>query len=328
MLANQIYYVGGAAMILLHHIVQFCPHRINVPSFGHLAVALFFLLSGYGLEEQVKNDEAYLRGFLSKHIIKIYVPYLIATIIYIIARAFLGLRYTVANILLSLVGYMTIVNFSWYIFALLILYFIFEIVYMHFSDINKRLAYLSFAVVMLILFSVVVRLPSYWYVSLLAFPFGVFVSAWQGSILHMTKNNRLYFLVLVVLSSVCMLCWFGCFSKWCTAGFEAHIIVSMVERAEIVLCDMSFIGACVLICCKCHPRVVLLSKMGDISYEVYLFQGLFVKLFAETLMLNSNISYIVAVTVCTLLFSIVIHKPIKIMLKFCEQIRRKTLKVS
>lgn len=312
-------------MILLHHCLQFCPNFINVPSFGHFAVALFFLLSGYGLGEQVKKDESYLRGFLSKHIIKIYVPYLIATIIYIIVRACFGIKYTIAEVLLSLIGYKTIVNFSWYIFALLILYFIFKIVFIHFKDMNKRLVILSLAVVVFACFSVGTGLPSYWYVSLPAFPIGVFVSARQTSILHM-KNNSFYKL-LFILFSVCILCWFGCLSNLCTHVFE-NIIISMIERVEIVLGDISFVGVIVLICCKCSLRSVVLSNLGNISYEVYLLQGLFVKLFAETFEMNNNFSYIAAVIICTLLLSIVIHKPIKELLKLCEQVRRKTFKMS
>lgn len=63
-------------LVFWHHLFQFCPHPIDVPGFGHFAVALFFMISGYGLQEQVKKDEVYLQGFLWRRFFKIYIPFL------------------------------------------------------------------------------------------------------------------------------------------------------------------------------------------------------------------------------------------------------------
>lgn len=54
---------------------------------------------GYGVVEQVRNDDGYLRGFF----IKVYIPYLVAILVYTIIRACFGIDCTIADMLLSLI---------------------------------------------------------------------------------------------------------------------------------------------------------------------------------------------------------------------------------
>lgn len=288
--------------------MQFLPSEINIRGFGHLGVALFFFLSGYGLQEKVRENEAYLKGFLKKRIVKLYIPYLVATFVYIIIRLVFGIMYTIKEILISLGGFYTIVNFSWYIFLQLVLYLVFWFIYKKCDDNQRRIKALTVVILLIMGVCVVLHLPSYYYVSLFAFPLGVIVSEYQQSIIKITQGGM--GIIFITLSTiVCVLCFSGMAASVCTCIFQSNNgLLKVVERGEMILCDISFTIIIVLVCSRIELKSKFFTQLGMISYEIYLFQGLFIKLFSETISLNNNFVFTISVSICVIITSIVLNK--------------------
>lgn len=83
-----------AIMVMLHHYFQLyfasagnsTEHLLPflaIQQFGYTGVALFFFLSGYGLMESEKKHHLNLKEFLKKRFSRIYLPYLLVTVIWL-----------------------------------------------------------------------------------------------------------------------------------------------------------------------------------------------------------------------------------------------------
>lgn len=71
-----------AVGIVLHHASGYYTELSFISSFryvGYLIVALFFFLSGYGLQYGFENKKRYMRSFLRNRLCVILIPYWIAT---------------------------------------------------------------------------------------------------------------------------------------------------------------------------------------------------------------------------------------------------------
>ena len=82
-----------ALLIIFHHISQKVTTGENFSNFeymGRYIVALFFFLSGYGLYFQYSNNVNYMKNFLRKRLVRIFIPFYVFIVIYVIYRATLG----------------------------------------------------------------------------------------------------------------------------------------------------------------------------------------------------------------------------------------------
>ena len=157
----------GALLILLHHIIQYIPSisKYYVVTFGYSFVGIFFLISGYGITKSK-------RGLISR-IIKIYSYFLLALILYLILFKIFNIPLSTEGFFKSLIGLYEVVNFSWYIFEIIILYFMYFINEKLFKG-NLISLFVMVLTMFLILFAL--EVDAWFYMSLFMFPIGVFIS--------------------------------------------------------------------------------------------------------------------------------------------------------
>lgn len=88
----------AAILIALHHYSQYVwtnhlsdsiIHHILCSQAGFIAVAIFFFLSGYGLMESEKKRHMAFGAFLKRRLLKVYVPVVLATALWLPVSAFL-----------------------------------------------------------------------------------------------------------------------------------------------------------------------------------------------------------------------------------------------
>ncbi len=94
---------------------------------GRYIVALFFFLSGYGLYFQYSNNANYTKNFLRKKLIRIFIPFYVFIVIYIIYRATLGEVISVDFFLSFWKDYSNIIYNGWFINSIIVLYVIFHV---------------------------------------------------------------------------------------------------------------------------------------------------------------------------------------------------------
>lgn len=230
-----------AILILLHHIFEFmdCAAVVYPVRLGYCFVAMFFFISGYGLRKSLVLKDNYLKGFLYRRLLKTYFPFLVATVLYVVARNAVGIRYSIVEIVKSLFGLYTIVNFSWFIFEIIILYILFYISF-KFFEIHQELV-LSILCCVFIVTAFVLKFDSYWYVSTLAFPMGVLFSKDECVLRSTLLEKSWLFLVYGTLF------FFSATEGiWIEPIVKNDLLTKLMRRLIAFVCSLSF---CFVVCC-------------------------------------------------------------------------------
>ena len=234
-------------------------YELFFAAIGQLLVVMFLFYSGYGLMEQYSHKkEAYLTGFIKKRVLKNWIHFAIAVIVYIILNATLSIRYPLRTIALSFIAWESIGNSNWYIFDILVLYFIFYLAML----IGLRSQYdKKWMMIIVWMFSLVIwgllaaSKERYWYDTLLAFPMGVTYSYLKPFIEKKTNDMKLW-----LVSIICLILAFSLF-YFIIRGAVGVSISSMLFSLIVVLITM---------------RVRIYNKalvfLGTHVFTIYVFQ--------------------------------------------------------
>ena len=137
---------------------------------GKIGVGIFFLLSGYGLMESQRRSPLSFTDFLKKRISKIYLPALVASVIFEIIRACLGNISNDPIVILKDVFLIGNDSVLWFVRVLLVLYIIFDI-YVHLKSRWQRIL-----VVLVSTAAMVCLLVPHQFASIPLFYLGVYIS--------------------------------------------------------------------------------------------------------------------------------------------------------
>ena len=236
--------------IILHHVVRIPEFQ----SLGTYVVALFFFMSGYGLEYKRNDTSIYSTKEIVCRITKLTTPIVVPIVLYILLRwSTEGVSFKfIAD---SLKSYEVILPYSWFVLTLLQLYLMFYIVnnLCHKSAITKRFPLVIFAVVttyIAILF--VCKVQSTYYCSVYGFVAGIFFKNIEPCVEHI-KRLILVGVVLLLLSQLII---------------ELHPPMTMFYNSWL------YTIACALIFSALSLRNMVVDFFSKISYEIYLCQGI------------------------------------------------------
>lgn len=168
-----------ALVIILGHLAQ----QVSGGKFfgllgrsGYLVVAVFFFLSGYGVQRQHMTRSNYAAGFLKKRIVSLGVPYLVVMAVYWGYYAWQGQLFSPLEVLWSLVNGSPVVRYSWYILAVLIFYVGFRLIMaLCGKNYGAMVAAGAGWYILYVLFCVLMHYALWWYISTLPWS-----SAWHG----------------------------------------------------------------------------------------------------------------------------------------------------
>lgn len=247
----------GALLILLHHIIQYIPSisKYYVVTFGYSFVGIFFLISGYGITKSK-------RGLISR-IIKIYSYFLLALILYLILFKIFDIPLSTESFFKSLIGLYEVVNFSWYIFEIIILYVMYFINEKLFKG-NLISLFVMVLTMFLILFALEVDM--WFYMSLFMFPIGVFISKYEN--IKTKKLNNILILILFILVNILLVL----FNSKTSINFK--FVNMILYLLHIILFNYLFI----IICKKINIHNKLVLNIFNISTFIYLTQGIVIRL--------------------------------------------------
>ena len=259
-----------ALLIIFHHISQKITAGENFSNFeymGRYVVALFFFLSGYGLYFQYSNNETYMENFLKKRLVRIFIPFFVFIVIYVIYRATLGEVVNVDFFLSFWKDHSNIIYNGWFINSIIVLYVIFYV-----SFVNKDSKISEYKLVFLTL--VYIFWKAYqdhgdWeYVSIMAFLLGVF---WMKNRVYIDKFLEKNYFIFLVSFSILMYVFrhyevimknIGITNKYVYYGIVGN------------LCTMIFVVYFLLLANKLNFSNKYLDFLGDISFEIYMIHGL------------------------------------------------------
>ena len=166
---------------------------------GQLIVVPFLLYSGYGIAESIRTKPDYVRHIPSKKIFRTWLQFAVYVLIFLIMQLNFGSQYPSYVIVLSLVGWLSVGNLNWYIFAILMLWLG---TWISFSIFKKGIKpYLAMTVYTLayILVLRIVNKDSNWFDTVIAYNIGMFISLLKP-VLQKIYNNTLLWCILTLSS--------------------------------------------------------------------------------------------------------------------------------
>ena len=259
-----------ALLIIFHHISQKITTGENFSNFeymGRYIVALFFFLSGYGLYFQYRNNATYMENFLKKRLVRIFIPFFVFIVIYIIYRATLGEVVNVDFFISFWKDHSNIIYNGWFINSIIVLYVIF---YISFKRKDSKIAVfkLVFLTLVYIFWKAYQDHGDWEYVSIMAFLLGVFWMKYRVSIDKFIEKK--YFIFLVSFS-ILMYVFRHYEDIMKNIGItNKYIYYGIVGN----LCTVVFVVYFLLLTNKLNFSNKYLDFLGDISFEIYMIHGL------------------------------------------------------
>ena len=273
---------------------------------GQLMVTLFLFYSGYGIYESIKKKKSkYINSIPKKRFLKTLIHFDIAVITFALINILTGWQnYSIKEILSALIGWGTVGNSNWYIFAILCLYLSTFASFKIIEKDNKKALFLNWILTILIMVSIAAfRGPNmaYCYNTLLCYPLGMTYSYYKDKIDKIIFNNQKYILVSIIT----ILAFIA------TKKFEA-INVIWYSATSIL-----FTLAIVLITVKINLKSKILVWCGKNLFWLYILQRIPMMIlskigYAENNAYRFALICIVATIILTIIYSKVIESIEKI----------------
>ncbi len=259
---------------------------------GHLAVAVFFFLSGYGLQKKYGESEVSF-SVLLKRIIKLMLPYWICEAIYSIVSVFADIdikqTVTLKNVLLNAVLHGEIVENSWFVGAIFVLY----ILWFFTKKIGGRY-YIPLLTALMIVLAFFVG----WWTSFFAFPVGLIIAGSESKLQQKkTVTKILGFVIIFVLFSVSSL------AKLYGLKISSETIMNLSDMLATVF--FPFVIYFIVLYIK--PDNIILSFMGRIAYEVYLVHGLAIRISYSLFTTDKSVVFFVFALILTIILAYLIN---------------------
>lgn len=261
-------------LIILSHIIGLFQIRYATP-LGGTGVAIFLILSGYGLRESFSKKG--LLGFWKNKFLNVYIPYFIVELLLLGE----GEDFNILSLLLLRPS----VSYFWYLNFLLLNYWIFFILY---SRAWHRYDNYILLIISCLIFFYCGELRAE---QCLSFPLGVFLSKYK---------YRVYRYINKYTIICCLLIGFlALFIKqfdWCRAHNILFVFVQILNKLPLALSIM-FMFLFV-------KKNVFWNCLGKYSYELYLTHILFIPM----LIVNTSLSIIPIYIILFILSALFIYK--------------------
>ncbi|PEW16951.1 hypothetical protein COD21_04285 [Bacillus cereus] len=268
--SNQLKGIAIILVILGH--LQLISHA------GAWGVAIFLIVSGFGLTQSYLKSG--INNFFKKRVSKVLVPYSIVTLIWVVIDAFIGIKHSISSTILALIGINLNEEFDksmWYITFILMWYIIFYITFKFIRNNSIRIIVLFVFSIMFYKFSFI--FPSSVGVGLyvLEFPIGVLLGLTYKRIIDIKTNK------LKIIQSILTICCFGLFFILYTQfdSYKAYLLESLF----FAIGSISAFGMLSLYSVK----MKLIEWIGIISFEIYLFEFIFISNYKFIFNLSLNI---------------------------------------
>lgn len=183
-------------------------YNFSLSLIGQLMVTIFLFYSGYGILESYKQNKGYSRTFFRNRIIKTLIHFDLAVLLYLAVNTILGIKYESLNYILCWIGWKSIGNSKWFIFDILALYLLtllaFNLTKFLAKDgekIKTLLTIICTGTIILVVFLYITKSNegSWWYDTLLTYPFGMLYSYYKEAIDKKLKEKGWALTVLITL---------------------------------------------------------------------------------------------------------------------------------
>lgn len=267
---------------------------------GYLSVALFLFLSGYGLCVQYqKKGDNYLKGFLVKRVLSLYLLNVVLIVFYSIVNIILGEDFSWEVFLQSFFFGKTIVSKGWYLQSILVWYLFFFVVFRFVKNDKLQIVGMLVAFILYLIVCLVMQLNSTWYEGSFCLVLGIIWAKFFKQINQILNKNKWLFLSIVIFgilfvgSFVCGN--FGFLPK------PLRIVSKSVSACMFSICVVLFLTIIPI-------NNPITRFLGKISLEIYVFHGFFLMLYrCNYIYINNEILYSILVLISSIVLAFVLH---------------------
>ena len=232
---------------------------IIISYIGQLMVTTFIFYSGYGIYESIKKKKSnYIDSMPQKRILSTLIKFDIAVIIYAILGYIIGSEYSIKTILLSLTGWTSVGNSNWYIFSIIFMYIITYLSFKIFRKDNESALVLNTILVILFMYIMSNLKESWWYNTLLCYPFGMWYSQYKEKIEKFLDNSIKYYIILFLITALLVISFI---IKKITIIYITGFVLSFISL--IVLFSMKF---------KFGNNTRIFDFLGNNVFYIYIYQ--------------------------------------------------------
>lgn len=263
-------------------------------SYAFICVTLFFAFSSYGLETSVKNKPGYLDSFFKTRFVCILIPYILSIILKLIAHTSIK------------------THGALFVHVLLVYYTVFYFAHTKIKDSKKREYFLLFCTFGYSLIGFFIgyklRLPKIgltWYPESLGLCLGILIAYHYDRFKNFFHNKTVVKLLFLLPISL--------FLKFIYIKYiyPFYFIGNYVFRMTM---GISIIVVILLLCSHISVNNSISQKMGKISFEIYLYHGMFIELFQQCNVTWTSNTFICAVLICSVLLAAVMNLLSKLIL--------------
>lgn len=289
-------------LVFLSHMMQYYVYTEEIDvlggavsrALGQMIVVMFMFYSGYGIGESVKRKgPAYIKSFPVNRVLKTWFHFAIGVFIYYILSLILGLKYPASQVWLAFIGWTSIGNSNWYIFAVIILYIITWIAF----TAAKKNRYIAAGIVtaLTVVYIVVMYFfkENWWFDTSLCYVAGLWYSLFREKIEKLLTKNNIIWLIVLVASAVGW--WYSHFCR----------TIPAMRILEAVLFSLFVVTLSLKISIRCKPLV----WVGKYTFEIYILMRIPMKLFGIWGLSAYNLYvYFAVILATTLLLSFLFSK--------------------
>ena len=275
---------------------------------GYLSVAVFFFLSGYGLNYSYKKKGIeYINQFPIRRIAPFYFMCIFSVIIYAVYYVLIkGVLVSVKSFVMFLLFGGTIIINGWYLQTILLFYILFWCVFKNVKNQKWRIVFITLGAAMYCATCIVLKYDLYWYDAVFAYPLGMIWCDYKSDIDTYLKNNKCYFITIclifiifsitLLLGNLLMFNYMMVICKWISAIAFVLLIIMLIKKVRI--------------------DYKITRWLGKYFFEIYMIHGMFLYIFKENVKLENELIYSMAVIASSILCAHLLNPIYQVIKKF------------
>ena len=271
-----------AIIVVIHHLYQrtdIINNRVLgvlFQSLGCLSVAIFFFLSGYVIAASIqRKGNSYLASFASKRILPLYINNVIMVLVYILLlTVIIGEKIPTKELVTSFLWGGTVISGGWYLQALLVFYIACYFIFRFIRGTKIPFCLFNAFLILYCAVCVLLKLPSTWYETVFAMPFGIWWLYRKEHIVAILKRHYILSLAFCCFAFAILFVGYGlCHNDY------VSILLKMLSL-------MIFPAVVAVLIYKIPVNCGITRVGGKYFFEIYVVQGIAMNL------LHSRVIYV------------------------------------
>ena len=284
-----------AVGIIFHHISQLSHDESIFQNIGYYIVGIFFVISGYGLFHQLKNRENYLSGFLGRRLLKIIIPFVVVSFIYIVYRLKF-IKETIGEMAIQNIHGTPFIFNGWFVYTIILFYLFFYISFKYIKNETLAILFIFILINAYILCAKFLEFGVWWTYSSFTFILGIILAKHKNKFDKIVSHDRFRLVYIFAVTPILYVAisYNNLYALLHLRSSYAHDLFANINCLIIVFLLI------VLITRLQFANSKILKFLGIISFEIYMIHGLFINIYTHIFSDMISMSVVLFVFICTI----------------------------